>query len=97
MNRTFVIVLILLAVFLALSTVPLFADVSPTAPSRGIATYVEGLDPNLKVGKQYLVVIGISRYQHWLPLNSPVQDIQEIRDILTSRYYIDELLELYDQ
>ena len=96
MSRSFIIFLILLAVVPALCPVPLCAEIPETAPSRGIATYVEGLDPNLKVGKQYLVVIGISRYQHWLPLNSPVQDAQEIRDILLERYYIDELVELYD-
>ena len=96
MSKFFIILLILLTVLPALSLLSLFADVPQTAASRGIATYVEGLDPNLKVGKQYLVVIGISRYQHWLPLNSPVQDVQEIRDILMERYYIDELVELYD-
>jgi hypothetical protein len=88
MNRAVTFALVIL---LALGTIPLFADVS-----RGIETYVEGLDPNLKVGKQYLVVIGINQYQHWLPLHSPVQDVQEIRDILMERYYIDELIELYD-
>lgn len=66
-------------------------------PSRGVATFVEGLDPNLKVGRQHLVVIGINRYRNWLPLNSPVEDVQEIRDILQSRYYIDEVHELYDE
>jgi hypothetical protein len=94
--------LILVIITLVLSSASLFADTSPRiAPSgqatRGIATYVEGLDPNLKVGKQYLVVIGINQYQHWLPLHSPVQDVQEIRDILLQRYYIDEIAELYDQ
>ena len=103
MNRYLIIILI---VVLALGSIPLFADLSrgdlsrgelsPREVSRGIETYVEGLDPNLKVGKQYLVVIGINEYQHWLPLHSPVHDIQEIRDILLARYYIDELLELYD-
>jgi len=95
MNRAALI--ILLAVFLTLGSVSLFADIPPTASSRGIATYVEGLDPNLEVGQQYLVVIGINEYRHWLPLHSPVQDVQEIRNILLERYYIDELLELYDQ
>lgn len=65
--------------------------------SRGVSTYLEGADPDLEVGRQYLVVIGINEYQHWLPLHSPVQDVQEIRDILTSRYHIDEVHELYDE
>ena len=93
MNRCLIVVL---AIILALGSVPLFSDVSRGDASRGIETYVEGLDPNLKVGKQYLVIIGINEYQHWLPLHSPVQDVQEIRDILLARYYIDEVHELYD-
>ena len=66
-------------------------------PSRGVSTYIQGLDPELRVGRQYLVVIGINRYRYWLPLHGPVGDVQEIRNILQSRYYIDEVHELYDE
>ena len=59
----------------------------PGAGRRGVATYVEGLDPTLAVGRQYLAVIGINRYQHWLPLHCPVRDVREIRDILLERYW----------
>jgi hypothetical protein len=80
-----------LVVVLALGSPPLFAD-----SARGVATYVEGLDAELKVGRQILVVIGIDQYQQWLPLHSPVKDVKDIEEILQDRYYIDEVFELYD-
>ena len=49
------------------------------------------------VGKQYAVFIAVDRYAHWLPLKNPVKDAQEIRDIITRRYYVDEVLELFDE
>ncbi len=82
---------IILTIVLVVSSTPLFSD-----GNRGVKTYMEGLDPNLKVGKQYLVVIGINEYQQWMPLHSPVKDVKEIKDIIVSRYYIDEVYELYD-
>ena len=52
---------------------------------------------NVVVGKQYAVFIAVDRYNHWLPLRNPVSDAMEIRDIITRRYYIDEVFELYDE
>ncbi len=48
-------------------------------------------------GKQYAVFIAINRYKNWLSLRNPVKDAREIKDILTRRYYIDEVIELYDE
>jgi len=87
-RRTINIILVFILLVLAGRS---FAD-----ETRGVSTYAEGLGPNLKVGRQYLVVIGINEYQYWLPLHSPVKDVREIRDILVSRYYIDKVFELYD-
>jgi len=52
---------------------------------------------NIQIGKQYLLVIGISKYQNWFPLGNPVKDTREIKNILTDLYQIDELRELYDE
>ncbi|MDR3146586.1 MAG: SUMF1/EgtB/PvdO family nonheme iron enzyme, partial [Treponema sp.] len=48
------------------------------------------------IGKQWAVFIAIDRYQEWGPLSNPVKDAQEIRDILVERYFIDEVVELYN-
>jgi hypothetical protein len=50
-----------------------------------------------KIGKQYLVLIAINRYKYWKPLTGPVNDAKEIGEILKSRYYIDKVVELYDE
>ena len=44
-----------------------------------------------------MVLIAIDKYSQWLPLKNPVKDAQELKDIITCRYYIDEVLELYDE
>jgi tetratricopeptide (TPR) repeat protein len=62
----------------------------------------EGLDRSLplgkrcKVGKQYLLVIAINSYKDWDPLRGPVTDAKEIKEILTTRYHIDKVFELYN-
>ena len=89
MNRYLIIIL---TIVLAVSSIPLFSD-----GNRGVQTTVEEPDPDLKVGKQYLAVIAISEYEQWIPLHSPVEDAKEIKDIITSRYYIDKVYELYDR
>jgi formylglycine-generating enzyme required for sulfatase activity len=47
-------------------------------------------------GKQWAVFIAIDRYKEWGPLSNPVKDAREIRDILREFYFIDEVVELYN-
>jgi hypothetical protein len=65
--------------------------------SRGLRFRIKNLDSDNAVGEQYLVLIAINRYQQWTPLKGPVKDAEEIRKILELRYYIDEVLKLYDE
>jgi hypothetical protein len=68
------------------------------AQSRGLEVVAKTLGGDYAtIGKQYLVVIAVDRYRDWLPLKNPVKDAKEIRDILVSRYYIDQVFELYDE
>lgn len=64
---------------------------------RGITLLAQQLGQNIQMGKQYLLIIGIDRYEKWMPLQNPVRDAKEIRDILVSRYFIDEVKELYNE
>jgi hypothetical protein len=64
---------------------------------RSLSFVAEEPAPVAVMGRQFLFVIGIGNYQHWLPLNNPVKDAQDIKAILTTRYYIDEVVELYDE
>ncbi len=66
--------------------------------TRGLTVSLKelGLKENL-VGRQYLVMIAVDRYEKWLPLKNPVKDAREVKNILTSLYYIDEVIELYDK
>jgi formylglycine-generating enzyme required for sulfatase activity len=66
------------------------------AQSRGLQIKIKNLDSDNEIGKQYLVLIAIDRYQSWNPLKSPVKDAEDIRKILESRYYIDKVMKLYD-
>jgi hypothetical protein len=56
----------------------------------------EHLGASASLGKQYALFIAIDAYRHWGGLKKPVADAREIRDILTSQYYIDEVVELYN-
>ncbi len=82
------------AVVLALCA---FGTVLPQAQERGLevtAKKVAGSD--VRIGKQYAVLIAIDRYAEWTPLRTPVRDAKEIKRILEKRYYIDNIIELYD-
>ena len=51
------------------------------------------------VGKQWLLVIGIDKYQDWRAwpeLDCAVSDAKAVRDVLVRRYHIDQVVELYD-
>jgi formylglycine-generating enzyme required for sulfatase activity len=63
-----------------------FASAAPTIP--GVETVT---------GKQWAVFIAIDRYKEWGPLSNPVKDAQEIRDILRESYFVDEVVELYNE
>jgi len=49
------------------------------------------------LGKQWAVFIAIDEYREWSPLQYPVKDAQEIKNILLEHYYIDEIRELYNR
>jgi hypothetical protein len=84
---------ILLCTFLILFSHPekLFSE-----QERGFTIEEEITPLNIEVGTQYAVFIGIDKYQHWLPLQNPVKDAQELKEILQSHYYIDKIYELYN-
>ena len=77
--------------FLAIASLPLIAQ------SRGLDVIAKSLGGEHAVtGKQYAIFIAIDGYKEWMPLKNPVKDAREIRDILTSRYYVDQVMELYN-
>ena len=51
---------------------------------------------NFNIGKQYAVIIGINRYQNWMPLKDAVTEAQSLKRVLAADYYIDDFIELYD-
>jgi voltage-gated potassium channel Kch len=52
---------------------------------------------NFNIGRQYAVVIGIDRYSEWQPLSQARAEAESIRNILMQQYYMDEIIELYDE
>jgi formylglycine-generating enzyme required for sulfatase activity len=82
-----------LAVFLII--LPL-AELS--AQDRGLSVVAaENLGPSAVIGRQYALFIAIDAYRSWPALKKPVADAKEIRDILQQNYYINEVIELYNQ
>jgi hypothetical protein len=65
--------------------------------SRSVGIFQESPEAELRMGRQHLVVIAVNRYQHWMPLLSPVRDTRKLKEILVSRYHVDEVHELYDE
>ena len=51
----------------------------------------------IKLGKQWLVIIGINNYLEWNNLQYPADDAKKIKNILKKKYQIDNVLELYNQ
>ncbi len=64
--------------------------------TKGLTVVAKTLGKDIQVGKQYLILIAIEKYEYWNPLKNPVKDAMEIKEILTSKYYIDEVIELYN-
>ncbi|MBN2443220.1 MAG: caspase family protein [Spirochaetales bacterium] len=75
----------------------LFGSNSFSQNTRSLGYVDEGEVKNISIGKQYLLIIGISKYLNWIPLGNPAKDTREIKNILTSKYRIDEVRELYDE
>jgi predicted transcriptional regulator len=50
-------------------------------------------------GKNYLLAIGIDRYQHWPKLQNAVRDAQDVISVLTAQYQFEEaeVVELFDE
>ncbi len=73
------------------------AQPSPAA-QRGLKVVAAQLGPDVAIGRQYLVLVGIDAYTDpaWPALRNPVKDCQELKKILTDRYFIDQTIELYD-
>jgi hypothetical protein len=67
------------------------------AQTRGLAVIAKALGgENAVAGRQYAVLIAIDSYKEWMPLKNPVKDAKELKEILTGRYYFDQVLELYN-
>jgi hypothetical protein len=68
------------------------------AQDRGLSVVAtENLGASAAIGKQYALFIAIDAYRSWPALKKPVADAREIRDILKQQYYVDEVIELYNQ
>ncbi len=77
-----------------------FVAVFPcTAEESWIDKVEKSLSKSITIGKQYVFIVAIDRYDDkgWADLRHPVRDAREIREILLSDYYIDEIIELYDE
>jgi hypothetical protein len=83
--------IILLAIF-TIATLQVYSE-----KNRGVGILETPSGSEIRIGRQYLVVIAVNEYQHWTPLRSPVPDGKKLKDILVSRYHFDELYELYDE
>lgn len=58
------------------------------ATQRGAGREQEDIIP--KVGKNYLLLIGIDAYQHWQPLSNAVKDAREFQDVLLRQYQFEQ-------
>lgn len=86
---------ILLILYILMIPLYIMADVG--SDNRGVNVQISTLDKQKAAGKQYLLLIAIDKYKEWNSLKNPVKDALEIKSILTSRYYIDYVFELYNE
>jgi hypothetical protein len=87
--------LLLVSLLVPFLTAPLF---SQAADTRGLQIVVSKLaGPSAVIGKQYAVLIAIDKYRNWGALRNPVADANDIKDILSRRYFISDFMELYDE
>ncbi|MFA6505557.1 MAG: PEGA domain-containing protein [Treponemataceae bacterium] len=84
---------------LAILFLTLVAIVYPVnSQDRGLDVIAKAVAGNdVRIGKQYAVLIAVDRYKEWFPLHNPVKDAKTIKEILQRRYFIDEFIELYDE
>lgn len=64
--------------------------------TRGLKNIIKSLDEYAGVGKQYILLIAINKYKEWNPLKNPVADAKQLKNIFLENYYVDEIIELYD-
>lgn len=78
--------------------VTIFNLTTAAAQDRGLTVQARAItgNPAFNIGKQYAVIIGIDRYKEWTALRNAVSEAKSVKEILLSRYYIDEFIELYD-
>jgi len=72
---------------------------SAAGAGRGPGGVVKAPDGSA-VGKQWLFVVGIDRYQNWRAwpeLDCAVSDAKAVRDVLRERYHVNEVVQLYDK
>jgi hypothetical protein len=80
---------------ISLSLVLTLSPVHPQDP--GLPVLVNKIaGAEVKIGRQYAVLIAIDKYDEMTPLRSPVNDAKAIKSILERRYFIDEFIELYN-
>jgi hypothetical protein len=66
-------------------------------PERGFTLKEDLSELQVEIGLQYAVIIGINNYQSWLPLQNPVKDARELKEILQTKYYLNTIYELYNE
>ncbi|MBP7553830.1 MAG: caspase family protein [Spirochaetes bacterium] len=65
--------------------------------TRGLKNMIKSLDEYAGVGKQYILLIAINKYKEWNPLRKPVADAKQLKEVFLENYYVDEIIELYDE
>ncbi|MCK4763991.1 MAG: SUMF1/EgtB/PvdO family nonheme iron enzyme [Candidatus Aminicenantes bacterium] len=88
MKKSFFVVVVLFVFLLSF--------ISP-GQDKGVRSKIKPPYRGGKIGKQYLVLIAINKYQNWNLIKGPLEDAGKIKEILTSRYHIDDIIELYDE
>ena len=72
--------------------------ITPSLGSQGAASVVTRLiGEQTTFGRQIAVFIAINRYEKLSALVNPVADAQDIKEILVGRYFVDNVIELYDE
>ncbi len=66
---------------------------------RGIDLSGSQQDYDPRQGKNYLLAVGIDRYQHWTLLDNAVKDARDLIQVLTRQYQFDEehIVTLFDE